>query len=107
MITLTDKKIFEDTVLKADGPTLVDFWAPWCGYCKRLSPVIDRLYEEYGSKIQIAKLDIDEVPELADAYEVDIIPTLILFRDGKAVSSVVNPGSQDAIEDWFRENNIL
>lgn len=101
------QKNFEETVLRSKNPVVVEFFAPWCGYCRRLSAVIDRLDKEYGEKIAIRKLDIDEEAELADKYEVDTIPTLILFKDGKAASSVVNPGSQDAIEHWLTENQIL
>lgn len=107
MAVLTINKNFNETVLQSAGPIVVDFWAPWCGYCRRLSPVIDRLEDEYEGKIRVAKLNIDEEPQLAQQFEVDTIPTLILFRDGKAVSSVVNPGSQDAIDSWLRENGAL
>ena len=63
--------------------------------------------EEYNEKVKMAKLDIDEEPELAEKYNIDTIPTLLLFRDGGLVDSVVNPGSQDEIEDWLRENGAL
>ena len=85
----------------------VDFWAPWCGYCRRLSPAIERMSEEHGETVKMVKLDIDEEPELAEKYDIDTIPSLLLFRDGELVSSVVNPGSQDAVEDWLRENGAL
>ncbi|WP_195613007.1 thioredoxin [[Clostridium] symbiosum] len=107
MAVQTIKNNFEETVLQAEGPVVVDFWAPWCGYCRRLYPAVERMSEEYNEKVKMAKLDIDEEPELAEKYNIDTIPTLLLFRDGGLVDSVVNPGSQDEIEDWLRENGAL
>ena len=80
MKTLTIQETnFEKEVLQAQKPVVVDFWAPWCGYCRRLSPVVDRLAEQYGEQVQIAKLNTDENPALTEQYDVDTIPTLILF----------------------------
>ncbi|MCB6611603.1 thioredoxin [[Clostridium] symbiosum] len=107
MAVLTINKNFDETVLKSSEPVVVDFWAPWCGYCRRLSPAVDRLEAEYEGKIKVAKLDIDTEEELAEKYEVDTIPTLILFKNGEMVDSVVNPPSQDAIEEWLKENGAL
>ena len=89
------------------GNVIIGVSAPWCGYCRRLSPAIERMSEEYGETVKMVKLDIDEEPELAEKYDIDTIPSLLLFRDGELVSSVVNPGSQDAVEDWLRENGAL
>lgn len=102
-----NEKNFEQEVLRASVPVVVDFQADWCGYCRRLAPAVDRLEEELAGKIRVVKADIDRSPQLAERFEVETIPTLFLFRDGKAVSSVVNPGSQDAIEAWLQENQAL
>lgn len=98
---------FEQEVLQARGPVLVDFQAPWCGYCRRLGPVVDRVAEQYSEKIRVVKLDIDESPDIAQRYEVDTIPTLILFQNGNAGEPLVNPGSQSVIDGWLRENGAL
>lgn len=107
MAVQTINKNFEETVLKAEGPVVVDFWAPWCGYCRRLTPAVDRMAEEYGEEVRIVKLNIDEEPDLAEEYGIETIPALLLFRKGEVISSVVNPQSQDAIEDWLKENGAL
>ena len=88
-------------------PVVVDFWAPWCGYCRRLAPAVERLEAEIGSKVTVLKADIDELPEIAQQYEIDTIPTLILFKDGKEADRVVNPPSQDAVEEWLKTNQVL
>jgi thioredoxin 1 len=76
---------FDREVLQADGLVLVDFWAAWCPPCRRLAPTIDALATEYDGRVTVAKVDIDESPELAQRYGIQSIPTLILFRDGRAV----------------------
>lgn len=106
-IIAIEKDRFASDVLEAKGPVLVDFWAPWCGYCRRLSPAVDRMAASIGEQIQVAKLNIDEMPEIAARYKVDTIPTLILFRDGAVVDAVINPPSQDAMEAWLKENGVL
>ena len=86
-----------------DKPVLVDYWAPWCSYCRRIGPAYEKIAEEYGDRIEVAKINIDEEGQLAEAERVEIIPTLILYKDGKAVDSVVNPGSKAAIDQFIQE----
>ncbi len=100
-------KEMKQAVAGSEVPVVAEFWAPWCGYCRRLGPAVDRLEEESEGKIKVLKIDIDSNAELAEELQVDTIPTLFLFRGGEFVSSVVNPGSQDAIEDWLKDNQAL
>ena len=91
-----------DTSFKNDvestGTVLVDFWAPWCGPCKMIAPVLEELDKEIGSNLKIAKVNVDDNPESAGRYGVMSIPTLILFKDGKPVDKVVGFQSKDALK---------
>ncbi|GAB4472991.1 MAG: thioredoxin [Anaerolineae bacterium] len=84
---VTDES-FESDVLDADQPTLVDFWAEWCGPCKMIAPIVDELAQEYDGKLRVAKLDADANPNTMMAFGIMGIPTLILFKDGEAVERI-------------------
>ncbi len=84
----TDKN-FEAEVIKSDEPVLVDFWAPWCGPCRMLAPVVEELASENAGEVKIGKLNIDDSPSSAAAYGVSSIPTLILFKGGEVVNTFV------------------
>lgn len=87
-----------------EGKTiLVDYWAPWCGYCRRIGPAYDKIAEEYGDRLVVAKVNIDEEPQLTEAQGVEVIPSLILYKDGKAVNRVVAPKSKAAIDQFLQE----
>lgn len=95
VITITQEN-FETEVLKSDKPVLVDFWAEWCGPCRMLSPVVDQIAEE-NPAIKVGKVNVDEEPELAQKFAVMSIPTLISFREGKAVNKSVGVISKEEI----------
>ena len=83
------KNNFEQEVLHSDKPVLIDFWAPWCGPCRMLSPVISEIAEEYGDKVKVCKVNVDDEGELAASFNVMSIPTLVVVKDGKVTNSAV------------------
>ena len=91
-------------LLKADKPLLVDFWAPWCSYCRQIGPAYDRIAQQFEENLNIVKINIDEEPALAAAEHIEVIPTLVLYRSGQAISSIVAPESKAMIEAFIRES---
>ena len=83
---------------------LVDYWAPWCTYCRRIGPAYEKVAEEYKDQLIVSKVNIDEEPLLAHQERIEVIPTLVLYRDGKAVASIVAPESKAAIENFIEQN---
>ena len=92
-----------DQFMHEEKPVLVDFWAPWCVYCRRIAPAYEKIAEEYGDQLVIGKVNIDEESQLAEAEKIEVIPTLVLYRGGKAVDSIVAPDSKAAIERFIQD----
>jgi thioredoxin 1 len=92
---------FESSVMKNEKPVLVDFWAVWCGPCRQVAPVVEALATKWGEKAVVAKLNVDDVPSVAERYNVMSIPTLLLFKNGQVIERVVGAASQAALERKF------
>ena len=88
---------FSDDVLDSDKPVLVDFWAEWCGPCKMVAPVLEEIAAQHGDKITVAKLNIDENPQIAEKYQILSIPTMSVFSGGKVVKSIVGAKPKSAL----------
>ena len=95
MAVVFNSQNFQDEVLNSELPVLVDFWAPWCGPCQMMGPVIDKLATEYEGKIKIGKLNVDENPEISSQYDIQGIPAFKIFQGGKVVSEFVGGRSED------------
>lgn len=100
IVHITDAS-FEQDVLKADGPVLVDFWAEWCGPCKMIAPVLDELAEEYDGRLTICKLNIDSNTETAPRFGVRGIPTLIVFKGGEVAGTKVGALSKSQLSAFI------
>jgi thioredoxin len=87
--TNVDQNNFQAEVLQATGPVLVDFWAPWCGPCRMVAPVVDKVAQNYQGRLKVVKLNTDDSPSIAGKYEVSGIPALILFKGGEPVDRIV------------------
>ena len=90
-------------VLQGEKPVLVDFWAPWCVYCRRIAPAYEKIAQQFGEELVVAKLNIDDAPEVARQERIEVIPTLVLYRNGVAVDSIVAPESKARIEEFIRQ----
>jgi thioredoxin 1 len=95
---------FDNEVLKSSGPVLVDFWAEWCGPCKMIAPILDDVARDYGSKLKVAKLNIDDNPETPPKYGIRGIPTLMLFKNGGVEATKVGAVSKSQLTAFIDSN---
>jgi len=95
---------FEADVLKASNAVLVDFWAPWCGPCKQIAPILDEIVEEMGDKVTVAKINIDDNPNTPGRYGVRGIPTLMLFNDGNVQGTKVGAANKSKLIEFINEH---
>jgi thioredoxin 1 len=102
VIAATDDN-FAGEVLKSDKPVLVDFWAPWCGPCKAIGPIVEELAQQYKDSVKVMKLNVDESQKTALNYGVRSIPTLILFKEGKMLDTIVGLVPKEKLEDFIKK----
>jgi thioredoxin 1 len=100
MLHLSDDE-FEEKVLQSDLPVLVDFWAPWCGPCRMVSPIVEELSEEYAGKVVFAKMNTDENPSVPMQYQIMSIPSLLLFKDGKLLDRAIGMRPKPVLQQWL------
>jgi len=102
IISVGDKD-FQEKVLNSNDPVLCDFWAEWCGPCKQISPILAEIAEEYSGKVIIAKVNIDENPEVPSKYGIMSIPTLILFNKGEVIGTQIGLQEKVSLSKWLDE----
>ena len=104
MVIATSKQTWENDVLKSDTPVLVDFWAEWCGPCRMVSPILEKLGETMSDEIKIVKLNVDENQEIAQNYEIRSIPSLLIFREGKEIARTVGAATEQTYEKFVKNS---
>ena len=104
--TQTRKTAELQRALAAGKPVLLDFWAPWCGPCRMLTPVMEQIEKEYAGKLQVLKINVDEETELARKFQIMSIPALLLIQNGSVTASSLGAKPQRAVEAWLSQNGV-
>ena len=97
---------FENTVLKSSIPALVDFWAPWCGPCRAVGPIVDELADEFSGKMLVVKMNVDENPATPTKYGIRAIPTLIVFKDGEVLEQITGAVTKNTIKEMLTQKAL-
>ena len=103
MIAMNELQV-KNHMMNEDKPILVEYWAPWCVYCRRIAPALMRVSEQFSGELTVAQVNIDEEPRLAVQEKIEVIPTLVLYEKGEVLGSIVAPESKARIEEFIREH---
>ncbi len=103
VLVILQDATFDKEVLKSDVPVLVDFWAVWCGPCKAIAPTVEELAKQYKGKVKVAKMDVDEHQQVPQQYGIRSIPTLLLFKGGRVVDTIVGAVPRSKLEDSIKK----
>lgn len=99
---------FQDEVVNAGKPAILDFWATWCPHCKRIAPSYDKIAEDYEGKLVVGKVDTDEDPAIAQKYEIEYLPTFVLLdAEGNVLDKVISPANKAALDEFIQKNLSL
>ena len=104
---IVNKDNFDSVVIKSELPVVVEFMAPWCGYCKRLAPAIDRMAQKFDGKLVFVTINTDDEPGLFARYGAEVTPTLHLFKNGVPGETLIAPSSQVQVEDWIKAQTAI
>lgn len=97
-------ELFQKNALEGNQPVLVEFWAPWCVYCRRIAPALGKVAQQYADDLTIGQINIDDEPLLAEKERIEVVPTLVLYQNGEVLGSIVAPESKARIEEFIQEN---
>lgn len=97
-------ELFQKNAMEGNQPVLVEFWAPWCVYCRRIAPALGKVAQQYADTLTIGQINIDEEPQLAEKERIEVVPTLVLYQNGEVLGSIVAPESKARIEEFIQEN---
>lgn len=98
-----NKQLFQNHVTEGSKPVLVEFWAPWCVYCRRIAPALKVVVEKYADMLTAGQVNIDDEPQLAENERIEVIPTFVIYHNGEALGSIVAPESRARIEEFIQE----
>lgn len=97
-------ELFEKMTEKGQPPTVVEFWAPWCVYCRRIGPALKKIEEQYDGVVDIGRVNIDDEPQISEKEKIEVVPTFVFYKDGEAVDSMVAPDSKAKLEEFINSN---
>ena len=103
MLANINKDLYKE-IITENKNAIIEYWAPWCTYCRRIGPAFDKVGAEYEGKLVLGKINIDDEPEIASLNDIEVIPTFVFYKDGQAVDQIVAPDSKAKIEEFINKN---